>query len=1424
MTTITWLHLSDLHACPTKTGWDANQVIKSLVDDLKDLQREYKLRPDFIFFTGDAAFGQLGDQPGESLQDQYKSVQQFLDEVRKAFRPELRPRDVYLVPGNHDVNREDIDETQTSWLRNPARKLPEVISMMQADKIQWHRFMERLEDYKLFLKMNGYSHLLTDDKNRLIYADEREVAGLRIGIAGLNSAWSCYGGEQDKGQLWSGGKYQVEDLRPLLSNVDFSIALIHHPGNWFVAREDPNVQRLLESVFEFVLHGHEHQGWVRTDSKTGFTTIWAGPCYEHSEKRNGFNLVQLDRESGEGRVWLREYKEVGRGWVASNIKTLAPQGIWTLDGLKWFQKFKSREDPTLTKAVDSKPEVGLKLPTPLYNVTGVSESEKSGVFEQRFHEAMVRKYDYLELFGADIPSESQRHSLSVAYVSLNLNQDEEEKAGDVAAPNGKKSQPVDKKKLPFIGARPVGEVFDHLSLSAGRLLLRGVAGGGKSTLLRWAAIQAAKFNLQDREALADEAEAAFTSPADLLAGDPRQTISEVRELNANWRTRVPFLIRLRDCPSGVLPRPKDWPALIAKELPDAPSEWIDSVLTSGRGLVLFDGVDEVPSQKREILAREIENVIGAYPENYWIVSTRPGAVNKGWLSKLDFLEARIEPMSLDDQDQFIDKWYSAVAAEIRSTPRRAENLDKLAASLKQELRDTPSLARLAIYPLLCAMICALYRERNQRLPETQAAICEDLCKMLLHRRERETPDLNLIHLPPDYRKLDYEHKKYIVAELAKFMVDKGISSLDENEADTIIELALKHFPDHAEANPQEMRRAFIERSGLLRPSGTDKIDFLHNTLKEYLAAGRFVAEDSYRLLALRADDDSWQPVILFAAALPTPGFASNLMRELLKAFPKSHLRQKQESKSTKTNKRDAAESRSKEFFVVRCRNAAFRLEPDLVRQVDNLAARLFPPNTIADAEVLSNLGEIVIPHLNPKQRGGARQKVACIRALRLIGGPKAKAVLKNYVPGKAKLVLAELLTAAVELKINVKVPGNSLDLSSTTTSNLSPLAPSPNLRTLNLSNTRIHDLSSVARLKGLRSLNLGVTPVEDLSPLLGLKELRFLDLHKARIDLNSLTKLKTLQGVRLSGSSYPRYGYYEVTYLYHYSEPFQDLESVIHSVNDPNFPRHLASHYQRYRQFRPYMRKRLHPLNRRSKLLANEFSSLSDSRLSSSALELLSGLLSNSRVDRALLDVLLQKPGAVERLIYYHPELLYYSYVGYDRDFIQQQLWPLAEESEGLYSPLTKLKELKVVDLSAAPIIDLSPLSPLWKLEALLLSDTMVGDLSPLSKLTGLKCLELSGTSVSDLSTISRLKNLRILDLSQTKIQDLSFLRSLKNLDLLNLYGSAVENFEPLFDLPSLRYLLIARPSRSDKAGLATKRSQLRNLRAHNKKLLIRES
>lgn len=353
--TITWLHLSDLHSNPTKTGWDANEITSSLCEDLKYIQSEHGLHPDLIFFTGDLVYGQVETEPKESITKQFNKAKEFLDNIRKSFDPEIKHQDVYIVPGNHEVNIKEIDDSQSVWLRDKNRKIDHIIDMMQEKNKQWQRIMERLTDYRNFLKNAGYKHLLKEHQGLLIYADSKDVAGLKVGIAGLNSAWS-FCKKMEKGDLWLGGKYQIGELKKQFTHVDISIALIHHPINWFVDQEDPNFQRLLERNFHFILHGHEHQNWVKCDATYGNTVISAGACYNRSDKENGYSIVRLNRRNNKGEVFLRQYDELGGGWVPRNLKGKTKDGCWTLDHLKWFKQFKTNGSKKKKTVEDTSPK------------------------------------------------------------------------------------------------------------------------------------------------------------------------------------------------------------------------------------------------------------------------------------------------------------------------------------------------------------------------------------------------------------------------------------------------------------------------------------------------------------------------------------------------------------------------------------------------------------------------------------------------------------------------------------------------------------------------------------------------------------------------------------------------------------------------------------------------------------------------------------------------------------------------------------------------------------------------------------------------------------------------------------------------------------------------------------------------------------
>ncbi len=94
--------------------------------------------------------------------------------------------------------------------------------------------------------------------------------------------------------------------------------------------------------------------------------------------------------------------------------------------------------------------------------------KKAQEYEIDYRLAVQRNLDYLEIFGIDLPPEARSQKLSVAYISLNL----ESRSGESSE------------------SLPAEALFDRLSARKGRLLIRGDAGTGKSTLFRWAAMRA----------------------------------------------------------------------------------------------------------------------------------------------------------------------------------------------------------------------------------------------------------------------------------------------------------------------------------------------------------------------------------------------------------------------------------------------------------------------------------------------------------------------------------------------------------------------------------------------------------------------------------------------------------------------------------------------------------------------------------------------------------------------------------------------------------------------------------------------------------------------------------------------------------------------------------------------------------------------
>ena len=123
-------------------------------------------------------------------------------------------------------------------------------------------------------------------------------------------------------------------------------------------------------------------------------------------------------------------------------------------------------------------------------------------------------------------------------------------------------------------------------------------------------------------------------------------------------------------------------------------------------------------------------------------------------------------------------------------------------------------------------------------------------------------------------------------------------------------------------------QTLMERSGVLREPIPDRIDFVHRTFQEYLAARAIVDTGDFGVLIEHAHDDAWHEVAVLAV-----GYAGMATREELL----SGLLALAET---------ATEGRRNRLHLVAlaCLETAPQVPTQPQREIERQAARLLPPD------------------------------------------------------------------------------------------------------------------------------------------------------------------------------------------------------------------------------------------------------------------------------------------------------------------------------------------------------------------------------------------------------------------------------------------------------------------------------------------------
>lgn len=300
------IQLSDIHLSSSNKEILTAHYMDSLINDLKEFHHEVPI--DVILLTGD-----LVDKGGTSLgNDPYGIFRKlFIDPILN--RIGLRSEQILFIPGNHDIQRNQIDEENEYFLISHLSK--ETVN----NKIKEHRDkpnkvnkrIKKFKDFERKFHQNTIGYNFSYNESSIII----EQDSVKVGFALINDSWRCSSDLKKENHFI--GTSQIFNAKNYFTTnkTSINIAVFHHPLELINSAEAEEFEGILQSLeFDIALFGHTHRhNYASVSASNGNIVIINGrsalndPNETQSKFQSGYNILDLDLKTRNFTIHARKY-------------------------------------------------------------------------------------------------------------------------------------------------------------------------------------------------------------------------------------------------------------------------------------------------------------------------------------------------------------------------------------------------------------------------------------------------------------------------------------------------------------------------------------------------------------------------------------------------------------------------------------------------------------------------------------------------------------------------------------------------------------------------------------------------------------------------------------------------------------------------------------------------------------------------------------------------------------------------------------------------------------------------------------------------------------------------------------------------------------------------------------------------------------